>query len=80
METTNWISVKERLPKTNKAWKESDYVLCLLGNFGNEQVVCWYNSDDKKWRVGYWRTSEDVLHDGYVTHWMPLPDPQPADL
>ena len=70
-QTMEWISVKDRLPKTNKKFGDSDYLLCYT-EFG-EQVVCWYKKD-LGWIVANFKADSSPLRHK-VTHWMPLPNP-----
>lgn len=69
MKTNNWINAKTRKPKCNKEFGESNYV---LGFEQNQQVVCWYNKNDKTWHVGHYKADSLPIE---VTHWQPLPPP-----
>jgi hypothetical protein len=57
-----WISVEERLPEV------AEKVLTYNGNFVSENWLCTVAS--KVGRINVWAYSE-----GFVTHWMPLPEP-----
>lgn len=57
-----WISVEERLPEV------AEKVLTYNGNFVSENWLCTVASKDG--RINVWAYSE-----GFVTHWMPLPEP-----
>lgn len=67
---SNWISVKERLPKT--------YVSVLV-YIPNEKpfptVREGFYAGDKK---GWYAFCHDEKHDD-VTHWMPMPEPPEED-
>lgn len=65
-----WVPV-ETPPPTNEKYNESDYCLCL--HESGEQVVCWYNSKDKAWRVGNYKA--DSLPLTGITHYRKLPAP-----
>lgn len=58
----HWISVEERLPDV------AEKVLTYNGDFVSENWLCTVAS--KVGRVKVWAYSE-----GFVTHWMPLPEP-----
>ena len=64
---SEWISVKNRLPKTNK-----EVLVYRGGHIGNLISVYTYIGCDK-WEddYGYWTRTDD---EG-ITHWMPLPEP-----
>lgn len=69
-ESDEWISV-DTPPPTNEEFNESDYYLCLLES--TEQVVCWYNSKDKAWRVGNFKADSLPLEN--ITYYRSLPQP-----
>lgn len=57
-----WISVKERLPKVGTwffTYSAEDGI----------SVFCKYDGDGK------WFATDDKDVTGYITHWMPLPEP-----
>ena len=70
-QTMEWISVKDRLPKTNSKFGESDYILCYTES--KEQVVCWYTKN-REWIVANFKADSTPLNID-ITHWMPLPNP-----
>ena len=57
-----WISVDERLPDV------AEKVITYNGNFVSENWLCTVAS--KVGKIKVWAYSE-----GFVTHWMPLPEP-----
>lgn len=64
--TSEWISVKDRLPKYNEP------VLVYRPSMALKNVVDQY--------YGYWGEDDDEWHEGWGskdrnTHWMPLPEP-----
>ena len=61
-EQPHWIPVSERLPENGK------YVLC----FCRANIVCVLRRDkDGDW----YENPTHVYMSGFVTHWMPLPEP-----
>ncbi len=58
----SWISVKERLPE-----QRDDYLVCTEDA---EVYVCEYIPSVKQWWNG-----QELICDGRITHWMPLPSP-----
>jgi len=58
----HWISVEERLPDV------AEKLITYNGNFVSENWLCTVASKDGK--INVWAYSE-----GFVTHWMPLPEP-----
>ncbi len=58
-----WISVKDRLPKSRKA------VLAVL--WGDTVDIAWYDEDDGVWQDEY----INAYDEGEISHWMPLPEP-----
>lgn len=58
---SEWISVKERLPKAGED------VIAYLGEGIFE--ICWMLKD------GCWETRDAYLDTDAVTHWQPLPEP-----
>ena len=58
-----WISVRDRLPESGKQ------ALCLTKR-GEVWVAAWDDVGDHLWSDG-----EIWCSNGYVTHWMPLPQP-----
>lgn len=74
-ERQRWIPVSERLPeqKINQNTLDFEYVLCVT-TFGDVRPYKFGR------RIGqgephFWNGAGYV--DAYVTHWMPLPQPQP---
>lgn len=63
--TSQWISVKERLPISNR--KE-----CLCIDENGWMFSGTYEPEFNKWREGL---SGDIVKHYAVTHWMPLPLP-----
>ena len=61
-----WISVEERLPDV------AEKVITYNGDFVSENWLCTVASKDG--RINVWAYSE-----GFVTHWMPLPEPPKED-
>ena len=60
---TGWISVKERLP--------DDEYECLIAYAPHEYCwIGWYKADEQRWII-----HGAVCEDGFITHWMPLPEP-----
>lgn len=78
MKSSDWISVKDRLPELkvkNNFEKESDEVLlCLCGIevVEGRLVVSNIASDQNKYR--YWKSSmgKYTYLFNYVTHWQPI--------
>lgn len=56
-----WVSVKERLPE--------DEDECIVGMEGKWIGIGWYHGSNEKWVVD----GESYVN-GYVTHWMAIPD------
>lgn len=61
LKASEWISVKERLPKAGED------VIAYLGEGIFE--ICWTLKD------GCWETRDSYLDMDAVTHWQPLPEP-----
>ena len=64
---TGWISVKERLPED-----DGDYLV-----YTREKYIglFWFDRDEKEWI----EESDFPCLEGYVTHWMPRPEPPNTD-
>ena len=64
---SEWISVKDRLPETNKE------VLVYRGGYigGLMNVYTYVGNDTWEDDYGFWSRTDD---DG-ITYWMPLPEP-----
>ena len=62
-----WISVKDGLPKD-----DGDYLV-----YTREEYIglFWFDRDEKEWT----EESDFPCLEGYVTHWMPLPEPPKED-
>ena len=89
LERTRWIPCSERLPESDEVWQKYIVVYCYNYldiwddmNAMTSVSVADYNSEQKVWKLG----SDEVvnalilpeniqLHAGYITHWMPLPEP-----
>jgi hypothetical protein len=63
-----WISVKERLPESNKE------VLLYDKNSIRHYVIGWLRRD-KGYNEGIWRLSNGRVEDKGITHWMPIDEP-----
>ena len=63
-----WISVKERLPESNKE------VLLYDKNSIRHYVIGWLRRD-KGYNEGMWRPSNGRVEDKGITHWMPIDEP-----
>lgn len=65
---SEWISVEERLPE------DRQNVLTYWAEKQRVQLQTCYH----KWsggRTGWWMGGQNLaMSDGYVTHWMPLPE------
>lgn len=61
-----WISVKDELP-------EDEYE-CLVVNKSGGYWIGWFKADEERWVI-----DGTICGDGYVTHWMPLPEPPKGD-
>jgi hypothetical protein len=70
-----WISVKDRLPKGNKPGEVSENVIVCTTD--GEVTTGWLDAlgSDKWWLVIGTDDSHTCWGLGYVTHWMPLPEP-----
>lgn len=70
-----WISVKDRLPKGAKAGETSENVIALT--IDGEVTTGWMDAlgSDKWWLVIGTDDTHTCWGLGYVTHWMPLPQP-----
>lgn len=76
MKESEWISVKERLPKLN-----SDQLIV----YGNAECDCHKTKESRVTVAEYNAVYEDLSDAGFrelgttadliVTHWMPLPEP-----
>ena len=62
--TNGWISVKDRLPE-----ECNQYLVCHERNM----YLAWYSVS------GRWYIEEAICEPGYITHWMPLPEPPKED-
>ena len=77
--TSEWISVKDRLPENGHGifWKERKYYLVHLKN--GQMLVAKYGYKEHDW----WIDSHDcvVEKNRYreVTHWRPMPEPPKGD-
>lgn len=72
---SKWISVKDRLPRCNSKFGESNHVLCYCGT-NSQSFVGWYHKPTKNWYNSYYLASSEPISEYYKpTHWMPLPDP-----
>ena len=81
--SSEWISVKDRLPKPfakEPEWSETVLFRTITGriysgyrNQGRPQTS-FYDDD---WTPPYWLDESERIEveDEYVTHWMPLPEP-----
>ena len=63
---SEWISVKDRLPKNGQD------ILAYSINGEKETRIVPANYDHDVW---YDCIFNHVMHNGCITHWMPLPDP-----
>lgn len=61
-----WISVKDRLP-------EDEYE-CLVIDKSGYYWIGWFKGDEERWVI-----DGTICGDGYVTHWIPLPEPPKED-
>lgn len=61
---SEWISVKDRLPKPRKK------VMVFAGNY--VFVVAFLDDRETLWRTAW---NHDVIEARHVSHWMPLPEP-----
>lgn len=61
-----WISVKKRLPKTNR--RVLVYIPELFNNIQTAFYARYWSENDEDWHEE-WSTNMTV------THWMPLPEP-----
>ena len=70
-----WISVKDRLPKGAKCGETSENV--IVRTTDGEVTTGWLDAigSDKWWLVIGTDDSHTCWGLGYVTHWMPLPQP-----
>ena len=70
-----WISVKDRLPKGNRPGEISENV--IVRTTDGEVTTGWLDAlgSDKWWLVIGTDDSHTCWGLGYVTHWMPLPQP-----
>ena len=59
---SDWVSVKDRLPD------DGTRVLCYCR--GNQYDICHFQKKRKTWFDRSW----NGYAQGYVTHWMPLPE------
>jgi hypothetical protein len=83
-----WISVKDRLPKTNGKYLCTSYYKSTNSLHIN---LYWFTKDfykldrfdfsDKKGVGGFWDSDDEwgICHHENVTHWMPLPEPPKAE-
>ena len=64
---SEWISVKDELPKKNTD------VLIYRGQFIGDLISVYTYIGNNEWEdgYGYWSRADD---EG-ITHWMPLPEP-----
>jgi hypothetical protein len=66
-----WISVYDRLPLRQEDVKKYDSIDVIVRTKLNEVIVANFAMGNT---VGTWHQFGDY-EDGYITHWMPLPDP-----
>jgi len=76
--STNWISVKDRLPdeKQSEITHDFEYVLCAT-TFGD--VRAYKFGTPIGWSEPHFWHGAGMMDD-YVTHWMPFPDMPVEDL
>ena len=74
-----WISVKDRLPKGAKQGETSENVIAYT--IDGEVTTGWLDAlgSDKWWLVIGTDDTHTCWGLGYVTHWMPLPEPPKED-
>ena len=89
LERTRWIPCSERLPESDEVWQKYIVVYCYncLDIWDDMNAMTFvsvadYNSEQKVWKLGNDEVvnalilPENIqLHAGYITHWMPLPEP-----
>ena len=69
-----WISVKDKLPDASETGTIAALAYIANGKIAGEYyedmclVLYYYNG------AGWATISDDIVPDGIVTHWMPLPD------
>ena len=70
-----WISVKDRLPKGAKSGETADNVIAYT--IEGEVTTGWVDAlgGDKWWLIIGTDDTHTCWGLGYVTHWMPLPQP-----
>ena len=61
-----WMSIKDKLPKRNKA-------VLILTDYGKMATAYLNTRKHPSWGWVDWMRSEHTY--GSVTHWMPLPEP-----
>ena len=72
-EQSKWISVKERLPEYDE-----DVLLSAVDSLNKypphrfDVIIGWREAGPLTYRF---KTDNDIVVVGYVTHWMPLPAP-----
>ena len=62
----NWISVKDQLP-------EPKTLVLSISLREKVPLLTWFNGV-------CWTYKHSVIKDGYITHWMPLPEPPKEDV
>jgi hypothetical protein len=69
---SEWISVEERLPTGSNKGDMPENIIAYTSN--GEVATGWLNVET--WYLLYGDNDEHYRHGmGYVTHWMPLPEP-----
>jgi hypothetical protein len=66
----DWISCADRMPARPLAGSLMVYVLCYGVGFARPRLLGWYTGESPRWY-----DEEDNQFYGYVTFWMPLPEP-----
>lgn len=73
---SGWISVDERLPIGSRKGEMPENIIAYTSN--GEVATGWLNVET--WYLLYGDNDEHYRHGmGYVTHWMPLPEPPKGD-
>lgn len=96
LDSTGWIPCSERLPENNQrvifTGYDPDLYICCDDGSNNYILVGWYKAEQgrgkslgyKSLRKGFYaenpKGTSTMMHEDFVTHWMPLPEPPESEV